>query len=148
MILDNQAIYSNAQLVTATGDNPSTNSYDHGPGNPGIGLAYAGGALWLEVKTVAAVTSGGAATVQAVLQDSADNTTFADVMTVSPALPLASLGANKVIALTRFPATLRRYTRVVFRVGTAALTAGSFSAFVVMDVDAQQYLNSGFKVGS
>lgn len=147
MILDNQATYAAAQAVTATGDTPSTNSYDHGPGNAGVGLAHGGGALWLIAKTVAAVTSGGAATVQAVLQDSADNTTFADVMTLNAPAAIAALGANKAIAISRFPAVLRRYTRVVWRVGTATLTAGSFSAFVVMDTDLQQYLASGFKVG-
>lgn len=146
MILDNQATYANAQAVTATGDTASTNSYDHGPGNAGVGLSYAGGALWLIAKTNAAVTSGGAATVQAVLQDSADNTTFADVMTLNAAA--AALGANKTFAIARYPAVLRRYTRVVWRVGTATLTAGSFSAFVVMDADIQQYLASGFRIGS
>lgn len=147
MILDNQATYSAAQVVTATGDTASTNSYDHGPGNSGTGAYSPGGGLWLVCKTAAAVTSGGAATAQAVLQDSADNSTFADVMTVTPALALAALGANKVMSMVRFPGTLRRYTRVVWRIGTAVLTAGSFSAFVVMDADMQQYLASGFKVG-
>ena len=147
MILDNQATYSAAQAVTATGDTASSNSYDHGPGNSGGGAYSPGGGLWLVAKTNAAVTSGGAATVQVVLQDSADNATFADVLVATPALALAALGANKTVALTRFPGTLRRYTRVVWRVGTAVLTAGTFSAFVVLDVDMQQYLASGFKVG-
>ncbi len=143
MILDNQASYATAQAVTALGDTASSNSYDHGPGNSGIGA----GDLWLLAKTVAAVTSAGAATVQAVLQDSADNSTFADVMTMSQALALAALGANKAIAAVRLPGTLRRYTRVVWRVGTAVLTGGTFSAFVVLDRDAQQYLASGFSIG-
>lgn len=148
MILDNQTIYSNAQAVTATGDTASTNSYDHGLGNSGVGMAVPGGGLWLIVKTNAAVTSGGAATVQAVLQDSADNTTFADVMTLNAPAALAALGANRTIAIARFPGVLRRYTRVVYRVGTAALTAGTFSAFPVMDTDLQQYLASGFRIGT
>lgn len=143
MILDQQATYSAGQAVTATGDTPSSNSYDHGPGSAGAGAAP----LWLVVKSNVAPTSGGAATVQAVLQDSADNTTFADVMVLGPALAVASIGANKAMAFARFPGTLRRYTRVAYRVGTAVLTAGTFSAFVVMDIDNQQYLGSGFRVG-
>jgi len=143
MIRDNQATFSAAQAVTATGDTPSTNSYDTGPANPGIGI----GDLFLVTKTDAAVTSGGAATVQVVLQDSADNATFADVMVLTPALAIAALGANKTISQARFPAVLRRYLRVVYRVGTATLTAGTFSSFVVFDTDLQQYLPSGFKVG-
>lgn len=147
MILDNQATYAAAQAVTATGDTASSNSYDHGPGSSGGGAYSPGGGLWVIAKTNAAVTSGGAATVQAVLQDSADNATFADVMTLSPALALAALGANKTIGMARFPGTLRRYTRIAWRVGTAVLTAGTLSAFVVLDADLQQYLASGFKVG-
>ncbi|KPU94704.1 hypothetical protein APR50_10500 [Variovorax paradoxus] len=144
MILDNQAIYANAQAITSTGDTASTNSYDHGPGNSGPGA----GDLWLVVKTNAAFTSGGAGTLQAVLQDSADNSSFTDVLVVTPALALAALGANKTIAQVRFPGNLRRYTRVAWRVGTAAMTAGTASAFVVLDTDIQQYLASGFKVGT
>lgn len=143
MILDQQATYANGQAITATGDTPSTNSYDHGPGSAGAGMAP----LWLVVKSVVAPTSGGAATVQAVLQDSADNTTFADVMVLGPATLVTAVGANKPLAFARFPGTLRRYSRVAFRVGTAVLTAGTFSAFVVMDIDNQQYLGSGFRVG-
>lgn len=143
MILDDQATYASAQAVTATGDTASSNSYDHGPASMGQGS----GNLWLITKTVAAVTSGGAATVQAVLQDSADNSTFADVMTLNPAAAIAALGSNKVQSVSRFPGTVRRYTRVVFRVATAVLTAGTFSAFVVLDTDLQQYLASGFKIG-
>lgn len=148
MILDQQTLYAAGQAVTATGDTASTNSYDHGPGNSGGGAYTPGGGLWLIAKVVAAATSGGSATVQAVLQDSADNTTFADVMTLSPAIPVANLTANSTIAIARFPGVLRRYTRVVWRVGTAALTAGTFSAFPVFDADMQQYLTSGFRIGS
>lgn len=142
MILDNQATYATAQTVTATGDTASTNSYDHGPGSAGAAL----GDLMLVAKTNAAVTSGGAATVQIVLQDSADNTTFADVAAYGGANALAAMGANKTLAVGRLPARLRRYTRVVFRVGTAALTGGTFSAFVVFDTDLHQYLPGGFSV--
>lgn len=143
MILDNQTMYANGQAVTATGDTASTNSYDHGPGNSGVGA----GDLWLVARTGAAVTSGGAATVQVVLQDSADNSTFADVAVVTAALALAALGANKTLVVARMPGNVRRYSRVVFRVGVAALTAGTFSAFPVLDTDLQQYLTSGFKIG-
>lgn len=143
MILDNQTMYANGQAITALGDTASTNSYDHGPGNSGVGA----GDLWLVARTGNAVTSGGAATVQVVLQDAADNATFVDVSVLTPALALAALGANKTIAIARMPGNVRRYSRIVFRVGTAALTAGTFSAFPVLDTDLQQYLTSGFKIG-
>jgi len=142
MLLDTQATYSNAQAFTATGDTASTNSYDHGPGDPGPGLDD----IWLVVQTDAAVVSAGGGTVQIVLQDSADNATFADVRVLTGALAVAALGASKTLVRARFPGNLRRYTRVVYRVGTAVLSAGSFSAFVTPNVDNQQYLPSGFTV--
>lgn len=144
MILDDMAAYATAQAVTATGDTASSNSYDHGAA---ASIGQGAGPLWLVTKTVAAVVSAGGGTVQPVLQDSADNSTFADVMVLGPAAAVAAMGANKVQTVTRFPGTLRRYTRVAWRVGTAVLTAGTFSAFVVMDTDLQQYLASGFRVG-
>jgi len=59
---------------------------------------------------------------------------------------LASLGANKEIAKQRLNTPLRRYLRVVYRIGTATTTAGTASAYLVKDVQAQQYAASGFTV--
>lgn len=142
MILDNQTMYTSGQAPTAIGDTASTNSYDHGLGSSGAGA----GDLWLVVKTSTAFTSGGAGTLQAVLQDSADNSSFADVQTLTPVLALAALTANKVLAVTRYPGVLRRYTRVAWRIAAFAMTGGTVSAFPVLDTDIQQYLGSGFSV--
>jgi hypothetical protein len=57
---------------------------------------------------------------------------------------LAALSANRVLVRTPLPVGLRRYLRVAYRVATAALTGGSFSAMLISDVQAQQYLPSGF----
>lgn len=142
MILDTQETFSEGQAIAAAaGDVVSTNVLDTGPASSGPGEN-----VNLFVKTVAAVTSGGAATVQVVLQDSADNATFADVQTYSAPLALAALGANKVIAAGRLPINLRRYIRVVYRIGTATTTAGSASAYLVKDLDIQQYLPTSFSV--
>ena len=140
MLLDAQETFSAAQAVTGPGDTPSTNSLDTGPGIGGIGEPV----YWF-VKTNAGVTSGGAATVQAVLQDSTDNVTWADCG-AGAVQPLASLGANKVVTAMRLPISARRYIRVVYRVGTAALTAGTFSAYMVKDIDAQQFMPTVFTV--
>lgn len=142
MILDTQETFSEGQsIAAAAGDVVSTNVLDTGPASSGQGEN-----VYLYVKTVAAVTSGGAATVQVVLQDSADNSSWADVQTYSPALALAALGANKTIAVGRLPVVLRRYIRVVYRIGTATTTAGSASAYLVKDIDAQQFLGTSFTV--
>lgn len=145
MLINSQDTFSDNQTVTAIGDTPSTNSVDTGPVAPGGGKGV-GQIVWAFVKTGSAVTSAGSPTVAVVLQDSADNAAFADVATLAPAAAPAALGANKVIVRTPFPVPLRRYLRLVYRVTGAVLTGGTFSAFPVRDVDAQQYMPSGFRV--
>lgn len=141
MILDSQEVFSDAQAVTSTGETASTNvldtlsAYDDGIGEHAYVVA--------QVDTTA--TSGGAATLTPVLQDSADNSSFSDVL-VGQSVAVASLTAGRQLMRTRLPLGLRRYVRVAWRVGTAALTAGKFDAFIVKDVQALQYGASGFAV--
>ena len=95
------------------------------------------------VKTKAAFTSAGAGTLQVVLQDSADNSTFADVQTLTGAVALAALGANKKQVRARLPIGLRRYIRLAYRVGTAAMTAGTVDAFLALATDSNNAYTSG-----
>lgn len=143
MILDTQETFSELQSVAAAvGDIVSTNVLDTGdPYDSG-----AGEITWLYAKLNAAVTSGGAATLQVVLQDSADNSTFADVQTLSPIYALAALTANKELARVRLPLGIRRYLRIVYRIAGATTTGGTASAYMAKDVQAQQYGASGFVV--
>jgi hypothetical protein len=142
MILDAQNMLSNGQAVTSTGDTASTDVYDTGAAAD-VGIGYD---VYMHVKTRAAFTSGGAGTLQVVLQDSADNSSWADVQTLTPARALAALGANTEIVRARLPIGLRRYIRFAYRVGTAAMTAGTVDAHLALDVQAQQYGASGFSV--
>lgn len=143
MILDTQETFAAAQsVVGAAGDIVSTNVYDTGAAAD----SGAGEPFYIYAKLNAAVTSGGAATLQVVLQDSADNSTFADVQTLTPALALASLTANKELCRARIPVGIRRYLRLVWRIGAATTTAGTASGYIVKDVQAQQYAPSGFTV--
>ena len=74
-------------------------------------------------------TSAGASTVTFSVQDSADNSTFADVV-VSAAIPKATLVAGYQLVLP-MPRKLRQYCRVYYTVAVANLTAGAFSAQLV-----------------
>lgn len=142
-MLDVNTKFSSAQAVIATGDTASTNIYDNGSANSSeVGLT---GELWVNVAVSTTVTSAGAATVAAVLQDSADGTTFADVL-VGGTFALASLVAGTTILQVQPPVGLRRYLRVTYRVGTAALTAGKFEAFISLDVQKNVSRPSGFTV--
>ena len=76
--------------------------------------------------------AAGAATVTFVVQDSADNLSFADVMSFGPVgKDSLKAGAQVVIPM---PTRLRRYCRVNYVVGTGPLTAGRFSAQVVAGI--------------
>jgi hypothetical protein len=142
MILDSQEQLSDAQAVTSTGDAASTNVYDTGAAAD-VGI---GNDIYVYVKTKAAFTSGGSGTLQVVLQDSADNSTFADVQALTPVKALATLTANTDLVRARLPIGLRRYIRLAYRVGTAAMTAGTVDAYLSLEVQAQQYGSSGFSV--
>lgn len=142
-MIDNSTKLAIAQAVTATGDTASTNVYDFGSD------ASAGAALnrnlWIQAQVDTTATSGGAATLQAVLQDSADGTTFADVL-AGPVVALAGLTAGTKLLETPPPMSLRRYVRIAWRVGTAALTAGKFTAFISLDIQKNIAKPSGFSV--
>ena len=134
MYIDSQEILSSAQsIAAAAGDVASTNYYDTGAAaDVGIGEE-----LFLQISTVAAVTSGGAATVQFVLQCD-DNTSFSSPkeFPLTGAVALAALTANTVQYRGRLPIGLERYLRVVYRIGTATTTAGTATAYFTKNVQA------------
>ncbi|MGJ7508684.1 Bbp16 family capsid cement protein [Variovorax sp. GT1P44] len=139
-------MYLDSMLQLAAGQNAfsagtdviSTNVYDTGAAAD----SGAGEPFWLFARMATALVGG--TSLQVVLQDSADNATFADVQG-GKAVPLASATANAILAKMRVPVGLRRYLRVVFRsVGTT--TGGTADAYFVKDVEALQYGASGFTV--
>ncbi len=143
-IRDTSLIYSNAQAVLLTGDTASTNQYDAGtPLASDIGLGADDVFLSIVCNTTA--TSSGAATVQAVLQDSADGVNFSDVIG-GAVFPVASVKQGAALLQIPYPTRLRQFTRVVYRVGGAALSAGKFDAFVSIGVQRNLARLSGFTI--
>ena len=127
MFIDKTLQVSNEQAVTATA--ASTDVIDFGQANPDVGMTDQ---CSMVITTDEAAAAAGAATVTFSVQDSADNSTFADVA-VTAAIGKATLvaGYQHVIPM---PTKLRRYCRVYYTVGTGPLTAGKFSAQVVTGV--------------
>lgn len=142
-MLDQEVIFSDAQVVTATGDTPSTNVYNTGGANGQGDAGQTGENLWINAFINTTVTSGGAATVQAVLQDSADNSSFADVVS-GPSLALAASIAGAALLQVQPPVGMRQYWRIVYRIGTAVLTAGKFDAYVSNTIQRNITRKSGF----
>jgi hypothetical protein len=128
MITDQNLYMSDAQAVTATA--VSTKSLDFATATRNIG----GGEpieLIVVVKTQL-LASGGAASLTVALQDSADNTTFATVVT-GPAVAKASLVAGFELLRIRLPAGLQRYIQIAYTATTNDFTAGTVDAFLVLD---------------
>ena len=143
-MLDKSTKLAIAQAVVNVGDTPSTNYYDNGSANVSD-ISMTDENLWINAVVDTTPTSSGSATIQAVLQDSADNSTFADVV-AGPAIAYGSAPAGTVLLQVQPPTGMRRYFRVVWRVGTAALTAGKFTAYVSNTIQRNVARPSGFSV--
>lgn len=141
-MLDSELILSAAQAETTVADHASTNIYDTGQTNAAVGLT--GENLWLTVLVNTATTTSASGTVTPVLQDSADNSSYADVM-VGP-LAAAPTAAGVYLWRVQLPIGLRRYIRVVYRIATGALTAGKFDAFISNTIEHNVTYPSGFSV--
>lgn len=143
-MLDSQTKLATAQAVTSVGDTASTNILDQGSANSAE-MGLTGENLWINAFVSTTATSGGSATLQAVLQDSADGSSFADVV-AGPAVAVASLTAGAQLLQIQPPTGLRRYVRIAWRVGTAALTAGAFTAYISNTIQRNVARQSGFTV--
>lgn len=138
MIRDKQASFSEEQAVTATA--VSTNVHDAGVANRAIDQRE----LELCIQCVETAVSGGSSTLTVALQDSADNSSFADVV-LTPAIAKATLVAGYEIRLP-LPPRLRRYTRLNYTVAVADLTAGKFNAFLTPARQDNRAMPSGFSI--
>ena len=127
MYIDKNLQVSNEQVVTATA--ASTDVIDYGQANPNSGL---NDNVVMAITVDEAAAAAGAATVTFSVQDSADNSTFADVYATA-AIGKATLVAGYQI-LIPMPYKHRRYVRVNYTVATGPLTTGKFSAQVVTGV--------------
>ena len=127
MFIDKALQVSSKQAVTASA--ASTDVIDFGQANPNIGMDDRSKMV---ITVDESATASGAATVTFSVQDSADNSSFADVA-VTAAIGKATLvaGYQHVIPM---PTKLRRYVRVYYTVATGPLTAGKFSAQVVAGI--------------
>lgn len=141
MYVDQNNVLSDAQALTATA--ASTKSIDTQTALRDIG----GGEpieLVVLVKT-ALLASGGAANLTVALQDSADNSSFATVVS-GPAVAKASLVAGYELLRVRLPAGLRRYIQVLYTADTNDFTSGTVDAFLTLDRQNNVARPSGFTV--
>ncbi len=140
MIIDGQNQFSDlasGDSPTAIADNASAYVLDQNVKN-GIFTAGGGAYKGMFIKAVvqAAFTTSASGTIIAVLQDSADNSSWADLLVPTAAIAAATAVAGyDLFAGQRVPVSARRYLRVVYRIATGAMTAGTVITFLTPDVD-------------
>lgn len=147
-MLDSELVLAAAQTPTAIGDTPSTNVYDTGSaaGNAQESeAALTGENLWVNVICNTVPTSGGGATIQAVLQDAPDNATWTDRL-LGAVNAYAAVTKGLPLLQAQSPVGTQRYWRIVFRIGTAVLTAGAFDAYISNTIQRNIQRPSGFTV--
>lgn len=145
--LDSEMQFSAAQAVTAIGDTASTNVYDSGGANGQGDAGLTGENLWINVIVNTAFTTSASGTIAAVLQDSADNSTFADVVvgTVSTA---ANATAGKALLQVQPPPGMRRYWRIAYRIATGVMTAGKADAYASNTIQKNVIRSGSFTLDS
>ena len=126
-IIDRFLQVSVAQAITVTA--PSTDVIDAGATkSASIGRDIGSGEpLYLEVSVATNCTGTGTLTIA--LQDSADNSSFADVL-VLPSIAVAALTAGKTYYLP-LPSGMRRYIRANYTITSGPFTGGTLNAQIV-----------------
>lgn len=130
MILDLLSELSNEQAgaVFDVGDNVSTNIIDTEVDASNIGE---GSPLYLDVSigATAVDSAGDAATMAVQLQESADNSTWTDLLT-SVVFAQAAMTAGAKLLRVAIPDNAKRYLRVNYLVAVADFTAGTVNAHI------------------
>lgn len=136
-ITDLKLTFSDGQAETTAAAHDSDNVIDFGSGYDEWKAARIADygeqdALWLHVRVSTAFTSDGSATLTVALQDSTDNSTFAATTPAltTTAVAVASLAAGYSLLKVALPMNLDRYAKLVYTIGTAAMTAGALDAWI------------------
>ena len=130
MILDKKSEFSDKQAMTvAVGTVNSTKAIDTGAAVADAGI---GNVPFVYVNADTPLTSGGAATVDVQVQtsDAADFSVSPRTISLFGPVPFAELRKLAV----KLPRRLRRYVRLQYVVAGAALTGGTVSAGLALDV--------------
>jgi hypothetical protein len=145
MLMDAENLLSDSQnLAQAAGSYVSTNTIDTGPtSSPAEGIQARGaptrdfgrsraGDLLVQVDQT--FTSGGAATllVDVIMSDNADLSS-PTVLNSTPAIALATLVAGYQFRVGLPVGITKRYLGLRYTIGTAAMTAGTVTAGIVLD---------------
>jgi len=124
MILDGDMIFSDSQSETTVAAHDSTNVVN-------FGAAHVGYNNKVIIAVPTACTSSGSATVIfSVVTD--DNASFSSATTLftSSTYAYSDLTTGKLVAEYVLPWEVEQYVKIIYTIGTAALTGGAFNAYV------------------
>ena len=121
-ILDGDNVLSYAQAETTATDHDSTNVID-------LGAAHVGHNQKVIVTVKDAVTSDGSATVTFAVKTGSTTACSTTLFTVSEVAKATLVAGYRVMEFT-LPWNVGRYLKLVYTIGTAALTGGSFNAYI------------------
>lgn len=145
MILSAQDRFENDTALTVT--RISTNVYDLSVARD---LANNEGNLWLVGVVGTAFTAAGAATLTAELTGSAavGLGTPTTLQTLASVIPVATLIAGYTIFKVQLQISkmTQRYFGLTWTVATGPMTAGTLKAYMVNNVDAQNYYPKGYSI--
>ena len=147
MILDSQTRFSEAQAITTTAISENVLDLRNSASPTTVDEGILGEELWLVIKTTAAFTAAGAATLTVSLESdsTADLATSATVHYSTDAIALADLAANSVVARIKLPSgDYERYLGLRYTVATGPMTAGTIEAFLTPNIDRNVNYPSGF----
>lgn len=150
MMLDQQLMFADKQVVTATA--AAQNIIDLGPltGGSGVNLIRdigAGEPLWIFLSTGATVPAPAGASITIAL-DTSDTEAMGspialgNVIATGTAIPGSGLFAARIS-----PANFHRYLRATFTVAGGPFTLGTFSAGIIWDANVWRAYASGFSTG-
>lgn len=123
MILDADLILSDAQAETTVAAHASTNVVNFGAANVGHNNKV--------IVTVNTAAVGSGATVLFTVEtDDNEAFTSATALYATAAIGVATLVAGYRVMEFTLPNTVEQYVRVTYTIGTAALTAGKFNAYI------------------
>jgi len=136
MINDKKLYFSEDQAETTVAAHDSTNIIDLGTNKNAFGTTKennyginAKEANNLNILLPVAFTSSGSATLAIELQDSADGITYAATEISIAAVAVASLTIGKYWVF-KLPNSMKRYLKVVYTIGVAAMTAGTVTTWI------------------
>ena len=139
MFMDGDLLFSDAQAVTAAAG--STNYYDTGPlftGNTGRNIGVSS-EIYVAISVDVAMTDTGSNSTLTVDLQTDDNTSFSSIATVATlvVIPAVSAAGTKYFVKLPIATTIpyERYIRLYYTPNNGDLSAGSFTAAIVKNVD-------------